>query len=108
LYFLRHGQWSSFKIGITNQEGKRLNSLYKNGWEPVQLFSFDIGADAETVESECLRWVRNELHLPPFISNDQMRRTGGWTETFSSELISERVVITYIEKTITNLGFVSS
>lgn len=104
LYFLEHRDWSSFKIGITNTEGNRLKSLYKDGWVPLQLTTFDYGADAEIIESECLRWIRTELHLPPYLNSGLMTRTGGWTETFSSELVSEKTVKDYIETQIKHFG----
>ena len=92
LYFLLQPDWLAFKVGITNLSGARLKSLKANGWEVVLLTEFDMGSDAETIEKSLLHWVRNELALPPFVSEEMMRKTGGWTETFSSELVSRKEV----------------
>ncbi len=105
LYFLEHKSWSSFKVGITNTAGNRLKSLYKDGWVPLQLVTFEVGAHAEKIEGECLRWVRNELHLPPYLTQTLMIRTGGWTETFSSELVTESEVKQFIEDAISRNSF---
>lgn len=105
LYFLEHKSWSSFKVGITNTKGNRLKSLYSEGWKPLQLLTFETGANAETVEGECLRWIRNDLHLPPFLTSSEMRKTGGWTETFSSEHVTKSEVKTFIDAAISKHKF---
>lgn len=105
LYFLEHKRWSSFKIGITNTAGHRLKSLSKDGWVPLQLLTFEVGAHAEKIEGECLSWVRNQLHLPPYLPQNLMTRTGGWTETFSSELVTESEVREFIADAISRNGF---
>jgi hypothetical protein len=105
LYFLEHRHWSSYKVGITNIRGERLKSLYRDGWSPIRLFPFASGADAAVLESSCLHWVRSELGLPPYLSSDSMKRTGGWSETFSSQLASETTVVSFIESKIRQFGF---
>jgi hypothetical protein len=107
LYFLEHRQWTSFKIGITNVKGDRLKSLYRDGWSPLKLLTFAHGADAAALESACLQWIRSELNLPPYLSPDLMKRTGGWSETFSSELVSEKEVVSFVDSKIREFGFQS-
>ena len=58
---------------------------------------FTKGSDAQFVERETLDWIRNNLGLQAFVSDEQMSRTGGWTETFSSEGVSRSAVVKKVQ-----------
>jgi hypothetical protein len=96
LYFLEHEKWRSFKVGISNTSGHRLKSLESEGWTLILKIDFTKGSDAQLVEKESLNWIRNHLGLLPFVSEEQMKRTGGWTETFSSEGVPRSMVVNKI------------
>ena len=97
LYFLEHKEWGSFKVGITNVSGGRLKSLEADGWKKILAMEFTKGSDAQLVERKTLHWIRNILGLPSFVSEDQMKRTGGWTETFSAEGVSRSLVVNKVK-----------
>ena len=95
LYALKHPVLSAKKIGITNSprgEG-RLLSFERNGWLILKVWSSDNGIVAQAAETRLLRWIRQERSLPPFLSKSEMPRTGGWSETFSDEGLSDRELI---------------
>ena len=96
-YFLEQEHWRSFKVGITNTSGNRLKSLEADGWRKVMTLEFTKGSDAQFVERETLDWIRNNLGLQAFVSDEQMSRTGGWTETFSSEGVSRSAVVKKVQ-----------
>lgn len=93
-YFLKHSEMGAMKVGITNGTEKlgRLPMFRKHGWEIVQTWSHSDGIVALATETMALRWIRKTLNLPPFLRKEDMPRTGGWTETFSSDLHSENKV----------------
>jgi hypothetical protein len=96
-YFLEQTEWNAFKVGITNISGSRLKSLEADGWRRVLTLEFIKGSDAQFVENETLDWIRNDLGLQAFVSDDQMKKTGGWTETFSSEGVSRSAVVKKVQ-----------
>ncbi len=103
-YFLEQSNWRSFKVGITNTSGNRLKSLEADGWRTVMTLEFTKGSDAQLVERETLDWIRNNLGLQAFVSDEQMSRTGGWTETFSSEGVSRSAVVKKVQSIAKSLN----
>lgn len=93
-YFLRNVELGAMKVGITNgsEASGRLPMFRKYGWEIIQTWSHSDGMVALATETVALRWIRKKLNLPPFLSREDMPRTGGWTETFSSDMHSENMV----------------
>ena len=59
----------------------------------MKVWSSDNGIVAQAAETRLLRWIRQERSLPPFLSKSEMPRTGGWSETFSDEGLSDRELI---------------
>jgi hypothetical protein len=84
VYFIEHERFQAFKVGITNVGTNRLAMFQLNGWRVVNLELFERGADAVIVERAILRWWRDELRLPPWLTINEMRKTAGWSETVSS------------------------
>jgi DNA-directed RNA polymerase subunit RPC12/RpoP len=94
LYFIENLQLGAMKIGITNLSARtdRLASFRKAGWtvlKTVEKINGHVVSEAETL---LLRWVRNDLKLPPFLTNAEMRSTKGASETFSGEAITSHSV----------------
>lgn len=89
LYFIHHRQMRSFKIGIGNRDSvnDRLKSFIKVGWVVLEKHDFKFGKDALRIEKEIFKWLRKDLHIPVFLSNEQFSH-GGSNETFSDIAIS--------------------
>jgi hypothetical protein len=58
----------------------------KQGWKTFKTMRFDLGSEAKKVEGTVLRWLRQDLGLPPYLSEEECR-AGGWTETVCAETI---------------------
>jgi hypothetical protein len=56
-----------------------------------------LGAEFREIEKALMTWLRRDLGLKPHLGKTEMRRTGGWTETFSMEGPSDAEVIARIE-----------
>jgi hypothetical protein len=97
LYFLRSHEFRARKIGIANEGSTRIVQFVTGGWELVHRHSHDSGLVVADVESALLRWIRKDLSLPPTLTRRDMRRTGGWTETFSIHGPSDELIIQKIE-----------
>jgi Probable Zinc-ribbon domain len=97
LYFLEHKEFPAYKLGIMNAGTKRLENLERYGWQVRHLFENESGAKIRSLESALFAWVRLELGLNPFFSRSDMKRTAGYTETFSSNGISLKEVIRKID-----------
>ena len=108
LYFLKNRRLASFKIGIANVTKKktadRLHRLKLRGWEVISIWNFDTGKLAQEVEKSCLEHIRKILKVPVHLSSKEMPLTGGHTETFGIEEISESEVIEIIRKAKTKLS----
>ena len=98
-YFLKHRELGAMKIGITNgtKTQGRLLHFQRAGWEILGIWTHHNGEIALGTETASLRWIRKDLALPPYLAKQDMPRTGGWSETFSSEAINA-------EKLISQLG----
>jgi hypothetical protein len=55
------------------------------------------GRVISNIETAFFRWLRDEVELPSYLGREEMRQTGGWTETFSMEGPSDAEVIARIE-----------
>jgi hypothetical protein len=100
LYFIRSELHNSFKIGIGNDYKRkrtdRINKHILEGWEVLGLWRFEVGIIAQDIEASIFNVLRNDCNYPIHLSKEEMPQ-GGWTETFSSELISSSEVKTLIE-----------
>ncbi len=102
LYFIENSKLSSMKVGITNSEvkEKRLEKFMQRGWRVIKVWSFDNGTEASEVERITLRWIRQDLDLPPHLDSGTIGRQGGWSETFSGDGVSPQSIIKFIESLI--------
>jgi hypothetical protein len=103
LYFIQNTLLGSFKVGIGNDYKRkrtdRLNKHILEGWEVLGVWKFDIGNEAQDIESALFQELRKKREYPIHLSKEEMPQ-GGWTETFSSELISAKEIKILIEHTI--------
>jgi DNA-directed RNA polymerase subunit RPC12/RpoP len=97
LYFIKNERLLAFKIGITNHDSRRLQIFGNLGWRTLGIWKSEDGYALRDLESNLMRWIRAELALPEYLGAEEMRVTGGHTETFSSEAVSERTVLAKIE-----------
>jgi len=101
LYFVRHSDHKAFKVGIANVVKKKANDrlmrLTSSGWEMIKIWKRSEGKSVEFVEKRLFQWIRIELKLPQYMTRKLMPFAGE-TETFSAELVSEKEVISRIEK----------
>lgn len=91
LYLISHLQLKAHKVGIGNsrKEGKSDDRIYKHekeGWVLVRKENFLTTRQARELELAILGWLRNDVSIPAFLKSSQMPQ-GGWTETFSSEML---------------------
>ena len=89
LYFIHNKHMHSYKIGVGNYDSvhDRLNSFIKVGWHLLGLHSFEQGKDALKIEKAVFKWIRKELNIPVFLTNEQFSH-GGSSETFSDDSVS--------------------
>jgi hypothetical protein len=66
-------------------------------------WSFDLGADASSVEKEVFRILRKEHGIKPFLDKKKMPITGGHTETVDAELITLAELEKIVNKVIKEL-----
>jgi hypothetical protein len=84
-YFIQNPALGARKIGIANQKSTRLDSWVALGWEVIFRFDSDDGVLVMELETNMLRWVRKDLGLPPYLSQSEIGKLRGWSETFSGD-----------------------
>jgi Fe-S cluster biogenesis protein NfuA len=91
LYLITHPQYNSHKIGIANnsfiKKNDRLRRHQRHGWLQFKVWKFEEGRTVEQIEKEVLRILRKDLHIPQFLSREEMPYMGE-TETMSADSIT--------------------
>lgn len=76
LYLITNHELRAHKIGITNlKEGKENTRIQKHslqGWAVYRVLELDNGEIAKKIENEILRWIRIDLGLGQFLSQNLM------------------------------------
>ena len=105
-YFIENTALRARKIGITNIEDRavRLSTFSIHGWKQVHIVESDDGAGIRELEGFIKKWIRKDLKLPQYLSPEEMRITGGWTETFSIDGPSNQEVKKMIKIGCKRLG----
>lgn len=100
LYLIQNPEYLAKKLGITNTNKRRsrLDAFQRAGWHVIHTVGPLEGHVILELETRLLRWIRNDLGLPPFLAKDLMKQTAGWSETFSSEAIPDKQVIDKIDE----------
>jgi hypothetical protein len=84
LYLVVNEKFGALKVGIATSgiRQDRLKIHVRYGWLLYRKMHFNIGNDAYLVEQEVLKWIREEMNIPAFLTSIDMPQ-GGWTETIS-------------------------
>jgi len=99
IYLITNARLKSHKLGITGKSAihSRLKEHENGGWIVLKTMGFTLGEDAYQVEQETLRWLREDLGLPPYLSKRSMPQHG-FTETVSADEIDALEIWRYVEK----------
>ena len=102
IYLITNSILGAHKIGIANSYKSRVSDdrMYnhkKHGWETYKTRSFSKLRDAFLVEQKIIKWLRLEVGLPIFLSDDQMPQ-GGWTETVDASEIDLTAIWAKVEE----------
>ncbi len=103
LYFLSHSEKNARKIGITNASTTRLRDFKRQGWAVLDTLEYPTGYLMREVERQILSWIRADLGLPAYLTEMDMRRLGGWSETFTMEGPSDNEVWLKVQTTFNEL-----
>ena len=98
-YLVTHESFKSFKVGISNVDAKtdRLITHESSGWKTLYKYEFENGYLAYDFEQTLLLYIRNYLNIPQHLNIEDMPR-GGFSETFSADLIDYKSIIEAIKK----------
>jgi hypothetical protein len=91
-YLIENVSLRARKVGISNYETKRLLQ-YESGWVVVSSWSHENGHLIRALETRIKIAIRKEFGLPKFLSEIDMGRAGGASETFSIEGVSNEELI---------------
>ncbi len=83
VYVVTHPARGAHKVGIAAVDSDRLAVHRRSGWQVYRTLRFDRGEEAFRVEQGVLRWLRDELGLPPYLADGI-----GWTETVDADAVS--------------------
>jgi hypothetical protein len=97
LYYIKHDELGASKVGITGALQKRLKNFQNEGWTIIQTWESDGSAIADA-ETAFFAWLRRDLRIPSYLGFEEMRRTGGFSETFDVNVLSDSEVIGKIVK----------
>jgi hypothetical protein len=97
-YFIQNTALGSRKVGIANQKSMRLESWRSLGWDVIYRFDSEDGGLVLSLETNILRWIRRDLGYPPHLTQTEMAKLGGWSETFSDDGISNYELILRIQE----------
>jgi hypothetical protein len=97
VYVLHNPALGAVKVGITGGD-ERIGKYVRNGWILIHSAGFATGAAAWAVEQAVLRHIREEMSLSSFLTADQMGAQGGWTETFSADILPPRGLWQMVEQ----------
>lgn len=103
IYLLKRDDYFSLKVGVTTPASRtdRIAAHVKEGWRLITTWATPTADDAENVESEVLRWWRDDLEAPVSMSKETMK--SGWTETASQLFVSDVSTCSYIDRLISEI-----
>jgi hypothetical protein len=100
LYLIYSPALRAFKVGISNLSNRRYSQHRVKGWTIVKYWYFQDRVVAKNVESQVLNILRNKF--PTVHLNKKDMPQHGYTEAFSTRVISSKKVIALINKEIKN------
>jgi hypothetical protein len=98
LYLIYSPALRAFKIGISNLSNRRYSQHRVKGWMIIKYWYFQDRSLARKVESEVLAVLRNKFPTV-YLKKEEMPQHG-YTEAFSTKVISSKKVIAIINKEI--------
>jgi len=99
LYLMFHPELSSLKLGIGGSTTRvdRIETHLKFGWLLFKKMDFSTGITAYEIEQDILSWLRVELSLDIYLSDEQMPQ-GGYTETVDASEIDLPTIWAKVEQ----------
>ena len=98
VYVLHDPKLGVVKVGITAATSDRVASFVKLGFAVVGTLAFEVGQQARNVEQAVLRHVRTQLGLMHALTEADMGRVGGWTETFGVKQLPAEELWSLVQK----------
>ena len=102
LYLIYSPSLKAFKIGISNLSNRRYSQHRVKGWTIVKYWYFKDREVAKKIESGILNILRNKF--PTVYLNKEDMPQHGYTEAFSTKLISSKKVIKLINNYINKIN----
>ncbi len=99
LYLIENHELRAGKLGISNHKTRRLEE-YQSGWKHVHTWHHNSGLAIRATETKILRYIRQELRLPQFLSDQEMGHAGGASETFSNDGLNTLDLISRIDEVL--------
>jgi hypothetical protein len=102
IYLITNYSLGAHKIGIANSYKSRAvdDRMYnhkKHGWETYKTKNFTKLRNAFLVEQKIIKWLRLEVGLAIYLSDNQMPQ-GGWTETVDASEIDLPTIWAKVEE----------
>ena len=96
VYLLHHPRLGAVKVGITGHP-ERIHRFEQRGWTVEGALLFRTGAAAWTLEQAVLARIRADRGLSFYLTPQQMRGVGGFTETFNAAQLSSSELRALVE-----------
>jgi hypothetical protein len=99
IYLITHEELGAHKIGISGEFAaeNRILDHAKQGWKLYKRRTFESADKTYEIEQEILRWLREDLGFPPFLSLENMPQRG-WTETVDADAIDLPTIWAKVEE----------
>jgi recombinational DNA repair protein (RecF pathway) len=99
IYLITHEEFGAHKIGISGEYASenRILDHAKQGWKLYKKRTFESADQTYNIEQEVLRWLREDLGLPPFLSLENMPQRG-WTETVDADAVDLPTIWAKVEE----------
>lgn len=91
-YLLLHDEMGALKVGVASDTSSRVVNFQRHGWIVLGQERFATGFDAVYVEQNMLTWWREDLGLPPYLSEELMP-LGGFTETVDMDAVPSHIAV---------------
>jgi hypothetical protein len=104
VYLLHHPQLGAVKVGITGHP-ERIRRFEQRGWTVEHTLLLRTGAAAWSLEQAVLAKIRADHGLSFYLTPQQMRGVGGFTETFNAAQLSSADLKAIVEGEELRLNF---
>lgn len=99
IYLITHEEFGAHKIGISGEYAteNRILDHAKQGWKLYKRKTIESADTTYEIEQEVLRWLREDLGLPAYLSLENMPQRG-WTETVDADSIDLPTIWAKVEE----------